>query len=361
MLGVYYKKMKLLLNHDEIAGHLARQILLDKYKKTKPPEIELEKTVEVKFQKQKRKGQSDSVINKIQPLVGSALQSWMNSIAAEFKEEYKFLSKNINLDNYSVEEQISAVEQNHYPSFVKTIGPQLSSNTELITHQQLSAGVDNILIRNIINNESLLQDRIVNNQEFWFIDTGYTNFLIGKKHWHRLVHNHIHHVPGRMNADKQRLDTLTSLPQPWRTNGHGILVIEASEQHYRLFGTTLEKWRDQVVRKLRRHTDRPIEFRPKENKKIRTNLYEHLLESDYYCVVHHSSAAGIEAVWAGIPIITLGQHISSRVARTSLSKINDLYRGPTADWLCELTYSQYTLDEFYNGTAIECLKRVGYV
>jgi len=62
-------------------------------------------------------------------------------------------------------------------------------------------------------------------------------------------------------------------------------------------------------------------------------------------------------VWAGIPIITLGRHISTPVACTELSKINDLYRGPIGNWLCALSYSQFTTKEFYNGTAFELIEK----
>jgi hypothetical protein len=87
-------------------------------------------------------------------------------------------------------------------------------------------------------------------------------------------------------------------------------------------------------------------------------VYELLSESDeYYCVVHDSSAAGIEAIWAGVPIITLGKHITSTVARTKLEDVNDLYRGSIGDWLCELTHSQYTFEEICNGQALGMFKK----
>jgi len=99
-------------------------------------------------------------------------------------------------------------------------------------------------------------------------------------------------------------------------------------------------------------------FRPKDlDRKTRDNLYEHLQESDYYCVITDASASAMEAVWAGIPIITLGRHISTTVARTRLSDINDLYRGPIGNWLCALSYSQFTEKELYNGTALKLIKK----
>jgi hypothetical protein len=79
-------------------------------------------------------------------------------------------------------------------------------------------------------------------------------------------------------------------------------------------------------------------------------------DKDVYCVISDSSAAAIEAIWLGIPVITLGRHISSAVARNDLGQINDLYRGSIGDWLCALTYSQFTKKEMYDGTALKIVK-----
>ena len=125
-------------------------------------------------------------------------------------------------------------------------------------------------------------------------------------------------------------------------------------------GTTLDEWKGWVTKELQKHTDRPIEFKPKEqDRKTRTSVYD-LLNSqpkEYYCVISDSSAAAVEAVWSGIPIITLSPHVSSPIARNSLSDINDLYCGPIGDWLCALSYSQFTKQEMFNGTALKIMSK----
>jgi hypothetical protein len=148
------------------------------------------------------------------------------------------------------------------------------------------------------------------------------------------------------------------MPAPWRDNGDSILVIENSKYHYQMFGTTLEEWREKMRIELQKYSERAVIFRPKDlNRKTRDNLYEHLQNSNYYCVVTDASCSAIEAVWAGIPIITLNQHISTPVARTSLADIDNLYRGPIGDWLCALSYSQFTKKEMYNGTALKLINK----
>jgi hypothetical protein len=148
------------------------------------------------------------------------------------------------------------------------------------------------------------------------------------------------------------------MPVPWQREGSRIVVVCASDNHHLIQGTDLETWQRQVKQELRQHTDRPIEWRKKQQtRKTRTSLFEDLQnDKDVYCVISDSSAAAIEAIWLGIPVITLSRHISGAVARNDLSQINDLYRGPIGDWLCALAYSQFTKKEMYNGTALKLIK-----
>jgi hypothetical protein len=217
-----------------------------------------------------------------------------------------------------------------------------------------------LLIRNIIHNEQILQDCINNCRDFWFVDSGYTNFLTGKqKIWHRLVKNNIHHSSKNKAYPADRLNTLPSFPVAWRKTGDVILVVESSPQHYAIKGTSLEQWREEVRHNIAQHTTRPIEFRPKNlDRKTRNGVYELLKESKkYYCVISDSSSAAIEAIWCGIPAITLSRHITDSVTRSSISDINDLYYGPLGDWLCTLTYNQWTFEELMNGKTLKMIKR----
>jgi hypothetical protein len=45
------------------------------------------------------------------------------------------------------------------------------------------------------------------------------------------------------------------------------------------------------------------------------------------------------------------------VARTKIEDINDLYRGSIGDWLCALTYSQFTEQEIHQGHALEIVQK----
>jgi len=90
-------------------------------------------------------------------------------------------------------------------------------------------------------------------------------------------------------------------------------------------------------------------------------FHELLFNDEYYCVVSLNSNAATEAIWAGIPAITLGQHVTNPVTKNSLSDIDNLYYGDITQWLCMLSYSQFTKEELLDGTAARLVRKYGNV
>ena len=354
--------MYLLLNHDEAVIGLAKRILAQHLKKIEPAWPNTTAYLEKTSTRMAKSGVIEVDFTTLNSLIRQDIQEYKDSIVTEYKKKYRPLTrwlaenfKNINVGrDYVLYKYINSDAKN----FVKTLGQQLTDQPVWALPGDPIPDDRTVVVRNVTNNESVLQHRLANHLPFWFIDSGYTNFLTGKKLWHRLVENHIHHAPTMGYFPANRLDLLPSMPAPWKDDGDSILVVENSEYHYQMFGTTLSAWREQVRVELAKYTNRTVTFRPKElNRKTRDNLYDILKNSNYYCVVTDASAAAIEAVWAGIPIITLGRHISAPIARTNLSDINNLYRGPVGNWLCALSYSQFTEKEMYNGTALKLIKK----
>ena len=355
--------MYLLLNHDEAVIGLAKRILAQHLKKIEPTWTNTTAYLEKIKLRMEKSGLIEIDFATLNGLIKQDVEEYKDFVVIEYKKKYRPLIrwlaenfKNINVDrDYLLYKYVNSNAR----KFVKTVGQQLTDQPVWALPGDPIPNNRTVVLRNIINNESVLQHRLAGRLPYWFIDSGYTNFITGKKLWHRLVKNHIHHSLSKNSYfPADRLHLLPGMPTPWRTDGDAILVVENSKYHYQMFGTTLSAWREQVQTELQKHTDRSVVFRPKElNRKTRDNLYEHLQESDYYCVITDASSAAIEAVWAGTPIITLGRHISTTVARTRLSDINDLYRGSIGNWLCAVSYSQFTEKELYDGTALKLIKK----
>ncbi len=368
MIWSWDGSMYLLLNRDEVVIELARWMLKHHLKKVKPTWSNVNQyLVEIKLQRSKSR-LLEIDFAKVNKLLFQDLQChYKDNLIRVYKKNYRplinWLVTNFDRINIDHKHLIDLHVKSKTKHFVKSIGLQLTQDPVwaigLDTDNSALHQANNVLIRNVTNNHQLLQSRLLNKLNFWFIDSGYTNFIAGQKKWHRLVKNHMHYIPIKTKYyPADRLNLLEQFPKPWRKTGTKILVVENSRQHYEMFGTNLEVWREQVQQQLLQHTDREIEFRPKDlDRKNRSNLYELLQNTNYYCVVTEASAAAIEAVWTGTPIITLGYHISAPVARTSLSEINDLYRGSIGDWLCALSYSQFTIKEMFDGTALKLIKR----
>jgi hypothetical protein len=305
---------------------------------------------------------------KVNYLLEKDLYTFRNTVNQTYKDvvkEFKHTElEKIQQSGYTDQEIIAKYLNDTSMSFAKTIAPQLTSELNWILDESQADWTQPFFIRNVINNESLLRRCLDEKLNFWFVDTGYTNFLSEKKKlWHRLIKNHIHHDGEMREYPDDRLHLLSNFPEKWRRKGSTILVIESSPGHYLMRGTTLEAWRESIEQGIRAETDRPIEFRHKNtDRKTRQSVYELLKESkEYYCVVSDSSAAAVEALWTGTPVVTLEQHITNPVSRQRLDQLHNLYRGDLDAWFRMLSYSQFTFEELCDGTAVSIVKEYSNV
>jgi len=351
--------MNLLINDDELVSALADQVLRRHLRRRAFVWPNTEKYLYKchKQRKNKTGGEVDQAF--LEQCLRQDVKTNMDMGKADYKEKYRpliaFLKEKLHQLDIDDDQLLEMTDRDPRPGLVKTVGEQFGSRPRLITRRQYNSRMTSTLfIRNTLDNEDILQERLQRKLPFWFMDSGYTNFLYGRKKFHRLVSNHLHHSLPHLEYPADRLPTLEQFPQPWQKQGRKILVVESSERHYRLFDTTLQEWRSRVQRQLRESTDRPVLWKSKDdNKKTRTSVWDMLAESptDWYCVITDASAAALEAIWLGIPVITLNTHITNPVSRSDIGMIDNLYRGPIGDWLCALSYHQFTADEMYDGTA----------
>jgi hypothetical protein len=358
--------MQVIINREELVEPLAKRILTQAYKKTPIQYTELDIYLNKIHKRLAKTRLLDINFIEVNNLINRALESYTDQVIIDYKKHYrplvnwlasKFPSLDVDHSQLLHSQLLEWYADSHHNGFLKNIARHIAPDAEYIVKDDFTQPV---IIRNIINNEESIRSRILADQEFWFTDAGYTNFIAAKgKPWHRLCRNHIHQNLTHLNFPADRLKLLESMPQPWRTTGNKILVVESSDYHHQMLGADRNTWRDHVTNELAKHTDRPVEYRAKNmDRKTRDSVYDLLMSSnEYYCVISDSSAAAIEAVWAGVPIITLNKHVTTAIARTQVSDINNLYRGPIGDWLCALTYSQFNKKEMQNGTAWRIIEK----
>lgn len=361
--------MKLLINEKEISNYLVSLIDIKKYVEdiTIPETFTSEALGYALVEKEKGitnwKKKKHKIKDKIRSGVERDLREYFriikNSLEEKRELQRKLVHKNINkiIDKLGSENILRNYKKSRISGFVKSTGLSLNPNGILVRRKNYNNLQEDCLFRNMDGNENMLLEKMNNNWAFWFIDTGYTNFLhFKRKVWHRLVRNNLHHSK-LIDVPANRLNIFESFPEPWREGGDKILLIEPGGFCARTFNIDIEQWKDDTIKELRKYTDKKIVIREKLSKKVRKSLYRELCDEDYYCVVNINSNAAVEAIWAGIPAITLKQHISNPVTKNNLSDINNLFKGNIANWLCALSYSQFTYEELVDGTATEIVKK----
>lgn len=360
--------IKLLLNNKEIANYLNSKIdiiqHLLKFERnmahTAETVIWVRTGIDKKGLRNIDKEQKIKYKNKIIKSVEKDLRIWFELMKINvnyYKENnWNIIHKKIDhiLQHIGEDRVIAEYKKSSESGFVKGCGLTIDPNGVMIRRHRFDSYTDDCLIRNTVGNEELLVTKIDRSLPFWFIDSGYTNFLEPNKRWHRLVRNHLHY--GKyFDAPADRLGNFKSFPMPWRQGGDIIYIIEPGPFAADIFHVDLKTWKYDIEKELRKYTDKKIKFREKAPKRERSNLYKELGNDDYYCVININSNAATEAIWQGVPAITLDRHITNPITVNKISDINNLYRGRIADWLCMLSYSQFTYDELVNGTAYNIL------
>ena len=363
--------MKLLVNDKELAHYLISLIdLKEMCREIKVDESNSSKTAEavafILAKKNHHKYDVEKFRNKFKKKihggVASDLNNWqkeINNVLTSYKQiHFQNIHKHIEyfIEKLGEEKIIDRYIKSNKQYFIKSIGLQIDPTAQMYRRKHFFDVNEDCLLRNTVGNENIIVDKIDKNLPFWFIDSGYTNFIEPNKKWHRLVRNHLHFNQSFV-APADRLGVFKSFPQPWRQDGSTILIVEPGEFAASIMHVEAKSWGEQVADELRKYTDRPIEFRSKTNKKTRTSLYQQLCRGNYYCTISINSNSAVESIWAGIPAITLNKHVSNAVTRNKLSDINDLYYGPLGDWLTWLSYCQFTFDELMDGTALEIVRR----
>jgi len=356
--------MYLLLNDKEIAQFLTSVIdykpalmsLKNSWKHT------TEYTMNVDINSVKKSNGREKFKDKLRKAVTKDMDDYYSLVKqvllSKRKKDQELIHKNLEfvIKKIGSDKILDLYKKNKKYNFVKSAGLHVSKQAKLIRRNDYSDYSKECFFRNMEGNESLLLSKMVNTQPFWFIDTGYTNFLETNKKWHRLVKNNLHHNQ-LIDVPVDRLGCFKEFPKLWRQGGEKILIIEPGSFSAKTFGVDIAQWKKDVVSEIRKYSDKPIVFREKYNKKVRTNLYQELLNEDFYCVVNINSNAATESVWAGIPVITLSRHITNPISRSKISDINNLYRPHLANWLCALSYSQFTYEEIINGVAVNVVKK----
>jgi hypothetical protein len=180
-------------------------------------------------------------------------------------------------------------------------------------------------------------------REFWYLDNSW--FDTSRERYFRVGRNALQ-TWSRAQSDGKRLKALGVRVKPWRTDGRHIVVAAQSLEFMRTLAGQ-PQWPSDVMRAIEQRTDRQILVRAKGcARPLAADL------SGAWLLVAHSSAAAVEGLLAGVPVITTDPDCAMSRFSSRFEEI-ECPRTPDGreEWAAQLADSQWTLGEFRSGEA----------
>jgi hypothetical protein len=157
--------------------------------------------------------------------------------------------------------------------------------------------------------------------------------------------------------------------EPFKHEGKNILICLQRNGGWSMGTVDINSWIDQLIQTIRRHSDRPIVFRPhpKDNNsrtyldRISTSASITVSESktldedlkNAWCVVNHNSSSIVGAIIKGYPAFITDPNRSqcAEVAHTDFSKIEMPDTFDREKWLHRTSMFHWNFEELENGSA----------
>lgn len=219
----------------------------------------------------------------------------------------------------------------------------------------------------------VLEDYRAKGKKAVYIDLGYWNRR-SRTRWdgfHKISVNDRHPTAYFQSTDQpmDRLRAQNIRIESWRENRSAIVVAGMSAKAATASGFVPHAWERATIADLRKHTDRPIIYRPKPNwlgalpiagsTMMKTESLPSILGQAYCVVAHHSNVA-VDALLAGIPCVC-DEGVASVLA-TPIDQIDaPIYPDGREQWAANVAYCQWSLDEMRKGAPWSHLLRHGLV
>ncbi len=231
----------------------------------------------------------------------------------------------------------------------------------------------------------LYDDAIAQGRTVLFVDLGYwRRELPGYQRWygyHRVSLNSRHPNPyfqaHRHPSDRfQALDLEVRYAVPYDERGDAVLVVGMSEKAAEVNGLAFQEYETRTAEALRKYTRRPIMYRPKPGAGrkpppgIPGTIYvpkEEPLNATLaktWCVVTRHSNVSVDALLRGLPAIVTDEGAAREICHSSLTMVDGPYmpdEQQRRQFFADLAYTQWTPDEFADGTFWRHMAEEGWI
>ena len=182
---------------------------------------------------------------------------------------------------------------------------------------------------------------------------------------------------GDSNNDDSRKRLLGLEVKPWRTSSKYILLCGQHDKSLQWQGMpSMSNWFLNTYDEIRKHTDRPIIFRP--HPRCRLEHIERGLKhvyrqeprhvngtydsfdmgfNDIHCTISYSSNPGIHSIIEGVPAFVSTHSLAYDVAN-DIDFLHDIENPLMPDrqqWLNDYAHTEYTVDEISQGIPLKRL------
>ena len=182
---------------------------------------------------------------------------------------------------------------------------------------------------------------------------------------------------GPKGNDDSRAKKLGLTLTPWKYNneqGDIIIACQHNKSHQWRNQKTVQSWVFDCIELIRQYTNRKIVVRPHprcpipsieiEFPNVIIQTPKHLEGtyddfdfdcSDAYAVVNWSSNPATQAVMQGVPVFVGPDSLAFDVGSTNLASINSPAMPDRTQWLNDIAYTEWTLDEIKEGIPLNRL------
>ena len=182
---------------------------------------------------------------------------------------------------------------------------------------------------------------------------------------------------GDSNNDDSRKRLLGLEVKPWRTSSKYILLCGQHDKSLQWQDMPrMSNWFLNTYEEIRKHTDRPIIFRPHPRCRLEhierglthvTRQEPRHVNGTYdsfdmgfdniHCTISYSSNPGIHSVIEGVPAFVSTHSIAYDVANDIdfLHDIEDPLTPDRTQWLNDYAHTEYTVEEITSGMPLKCL------
>lgn len=322
--------------------------------------MEKEYLKSVAKEKRHKFGEFDDFAVEKQELIRDVLQYSIDPDNLYYKSNLKTIEEKVQ----SMGEKIAAIDSEggiSYASKGLTYDPYLADfihgSGGRLSNWSREQNTDNTLVIRGLGGGSrkAIQYCWKTGREFYAIDTGY--FGNGKiKRIHRVTKNSLQYLGPIYERDGDRARQMGYKYKKFKP-GSKILLVPPSNKVMEMFGQPdPEVWVEDVIKELKKYTDRPIEVRlkPTRTERVTSKPIQAALREDVHCLITYNSIAAVEALMEGKPALVLGQNAASIVAENDIKNINNP-KIPNKDemdaFMANLAYQQFTVNELRNGFA----------